>query len=81
MTRMVRGLDRLGWGLARQWVVLQICIVMLTVGIEAMVIFYRGPDVTATWDQQQLLGIVVLTEVALTVGVAGSLLIADRVRR
>jgi two-component system CitB family sensor kinase len=78
---MVRGLDRLGWGLARQLVVLQICIVMLTVGIEAMVIFYRGPDVTATWDQQQLLGIVVLTEVALTVGVAGSLLIADRIRR
>jgi two-component system, CitB family, sensor kinase len=74
-------MNRRRWGLARQLVLLQICIVMLTVGIEAMVSVYRGPDVTATWGQQQLLGLVALTEVALMVGIAGSLLIADRIHR
>jgi two-component system CitB family sensor kinase len=69
-----------GWSLARQLVVLQICVVMLTVGIEAMVSFYRGANGTTTGDQQ-LLGLVALTEVALTVGIAGSLLVADRVHR
>ncbi|MGH3781021.1 MAG: sensor histidine kinase [Pseudonocardiaceae bacterium] len=70
-----------GWGLARQLVVLQICLVMLTVGIEAMVSVYRGANTTTMWDQQQLLGLVALTEVALTVGIGGSLLVADRVHR
>jgi sensor histidine kinase regulating citrate/malate metabolism len=70
-----------GWSLARQLVVLQICVVMLTVGIEAMVGVYRGANGTTTWEQQQLLGLVALTEVVLTVGIAGSLLVADRVHR
>ncbi|MGB8202576.1 MAG: ATP-binding protein [Pseudonocardiaceae bacterium] len=70
-----------GWSLARQLVVLQICVVMLTVGIEAMVGFYRSANSTTAWDQQQLLGLVALTEIALTVGIAGSLLVADRVHR
>jgi two-component system CitB family sensor kinase len=59
---------------------LQICVVMLTVGVEAMVSFYRGANGT-TGNEQQLLGLVALTEVALTVGIAGSLLVADRVHR
>ncbi|MGH3852014.1 MAG: sensor histidine kinase [Pseudonocardiaceae bacterium] len=70
-----------GWSLARQLVVLQICVVMLTVGIEAMVGVYRGANSGTTGDQQYLLGLVALTEVALTVGIAGSLLVADRVHR
>ncbi|MGH3825906.1 MAG: sensor histidine kinase [Pseudonocardiaceae bacterium] len=70
-----------GWSLARQLVVLQICVVMLTVGIEAMVGVYRSANSGATWDEHQLLGLVALTEVALTVGITGSLLIADRVHR
>jgi two-component system CitB family sensor kinase len=69
------------WSLARQLVVLQISVVVLTVGIEAMVSVYHagifGPDTT----DPQLLTLVALTEVALTVGLAGSLLIAGRVHR
>lgn len=61
------------WSLTRQLVVLQTCVVMLTVGIEAMVSLYR--------DASGLLSLVALTEVALTLGIAGSLLIADRVYR
>ncbi|HEY4024146.1 MAG TPA: ATP-binding protein [Pseudonocardiaceae bacterium] len=69
------------WSLARQLVVLQISVVVLTVGIEAMVGVYHagifGPDTT----HPQLLNLVALTEIALTVGLAGSLLIAGRVHR
>lgn len=78
---MVTGVNARGWSLARQLVVLQICVVMLTVGIEAMVGVYRGANSGTTGDQQYLLGLVALTEVALTVGIAGSLLVADRVHR
>jgi sensor histidine kinase regulating citrate/malate metabolism len=53
---------------------------MLTVGTEAMVSVYRGANGTTTGDQQ-LLSLVALTEIALTVGTAGSLLVADRVHR
>lgn len=81
MSPVVTGMDTRRWGLARQLVVLQICIVLLTVGIEAMVSFYRSANGTTPWDQRQLLGLVTLTEVALTVGIAGSLLIADRIHR
>jgi two-component system, CitB family, sensor kinase len=69
------------WSLTRQLVVLQICVVLLTVGIEAMVSLYGGASGTTTWDQWHWLGLVALTEVALTLGIAGSLLIADRVYR
>ncbi|MGH3830145.1 MAG: sensor histidine kinase [Pseudonocardiaceae bacterium] len=69
------------WSLARQLVVLQVCVVLFAVGIEAMVGFYHGANRGTTWDQRQLLGLVTLTEVALTVGIAGSLLVADRVHR
>ena len=69
------------WSLARQLVVLQISVVVLTVGIEAMVGVYHsgvfGPDTT----HPQLLNLVALTEIALTVGLSGSLLIAGRVHR
>jgi two-component system, CitB family, sensor kinase len=61
------------WSLTRQLMALQIIIVMIVVGIEAMVSFYRGAS--------GLLGLVTLTEVALTLGIGGSLLIADRVYR
>ena len=81
MRPAVTGMNARGWSLARQLVVLQICVVMLTVGIEAMVGVYRGENSTTAGDQQQLLGLVALTEVALTVGIAGSLLVADRVHR
>jgi sensor histidine kinase regulating citrate/malate metabolism len=81
MRPAVTGMNARGWSLARQLVVLQICLVRLTVGIEAMVGVYRGENSTTTGDQQQLLGLVALTEVALTVGIAGSLLVADRVHR
>jgi two-component system, CitB family, sensor kinase len=69
------------WSLTRQLVVLQICVVLLIVGIEAMVSVYRGANGTIGWDQRQLLGLVALTEVALTVGIAGSMLVADWVYR
>lgn len=72
----VRGLDVQRWSLARQLVVLQVAIVVLTVGIEAMVGIYRSPG-----GQRQLLGLVALSEVSLTLGIAGSLLLAGRVRR
>lgn len=78
---MVTEMNTHRWSLARQLVVLQICVVMLTVGIEAMVGVYRSANSTPTWDQRQLLGLITLTEVALTVGIAGSLLVADRVHR
>lgn len=81
MSPVVTGMDTRRWSLARQLVVLQTCIVLLTVGIEAMVSFYRSADGTTPWDQRQLLGLVTLTEISLTVGIAGSLLIADRVHR
>jgi two-component system CitB family sensor kinase len=72
----VRGLDLRRWSLARQLVVLQVVIVVLTISIEAMVGIYRSPG-----GQRQLLGLVALSEVSLTVGIAGSLLLAGRVRR
>lgn len=80
MRPVVTDMNARRWSLARQLVVLQICVVMLTVGIEAMVGVYRGANSTTTGNQQ-LLGLVALTEVALTVGIAGSLLVADRVHR
>lgn len=82
--RRVQSLDGRGWrgwSLARQLVVLQVCVVVVTVGIEAMVGVYRGPEGDMGWGQRQLLDLVALTEVALTVGIAGSLLLAGRVRR
>ena len=73
---LVKGLDVERWSLARQLVVLQVAIVVLTISIEAMVGIYRSPG-----GQRQLLGLVALSEVSLTVGIAGSLLLAGRVRR
>ena len=70
-----------GWSLARQLVLLQLCVVVTAVAIEAMVAVYRGPRTAASWEQRQILGLVTLTEVALLVGIAGSLFVADRVRR
>jgi two-component system, CitB family, sensor kinase len=72
----MKGLDVERWSLARQLVVLQVAIVVLTISIEAMVGIYRSPG-----GQRQLLGLVALSEVSLTVGIAGSLLLAGRVRR
>jgi two-component system CitB family sensor kinase len=72
----VRNLDWRRWSLARQLVLLQVCVVVSAVGIEAMTGLYQGPG-----DQSQPLGLVTLTEVALLVGIAGSLFLADRVRR
>jgi sensor histidine kinase regulating citrate/malate metabolism len=69
------------WSLARQLVLLQLCVVLAAVAIEAMVAVYHGPANAASWEQRQILGLVALTEVALLVGVAGSLFVADRVRR
>jgi two-component system CitB family sensor kinase len=69
------------WSLARQLVVLQVLIVVLTISIEAMVSIYRGPGTPARFGQRQLLGLVALSEVALTIGIAGSLLLAGWVRR
>jgi two-component system, CitB family, sensor kinase len=70
-----------GWSLARQLVLLQLCVVVTAVAIEALVAVYRGPRNIASWEQRQILGLVTLTEVALLVGIAGSLFVADRVRR
>jgi two-component system CitB family sensor kinase len=66
------------WSLARQLVVLQVFIVVLTISIEAMVSVYGEPG---GLSQRQLLGLVALSEVALTIGIAGSLLLAGWVRR
>jgi two-component system, CitB family, sensor kinase len=70
-----------GWSLARQLVLLQLCVVLAAVGIEAMVALYHGPANADSLEQRQILGLVTLTEVALLVGIAGSLFVADRVRR
>jgi two-component system CitB family sensor kinase len=70
-----------GWSLARQLVVLQVCLVVLTVSIEATVGVYRTRGDPTLGSQHALLSLVALTEVALTVGISGSLLVADRVRR
>jgi two-component system, CitB family, sensor kinase len=80
MTRIV-SLRSPGWSLARQLITLQLCVVVTAVGIEAMVAIYRGPPTAASWEQRQVLGLVTLTEVALLVGISGSLFLADRVRR
>jgi two-component system CitB family sensor kinase len=76
MLQIVR-LETRRWSLARQLVVLQLCVVIAAVTIEAMVAVYRGPRT----EQLQIIGLVALTEVALLVGIAGSLFVADRVRR
>ena len=70
-----------GWSLARQLVLLQLGVVLTAVAIEAMVAVYHGPVTAASLEQRQVLGLVTLTEVALLVGIAGSLFVADRVRR
>jgi two-component system CitB family sensor kinase len=80
MFHMVRRQSQ-SWSLARQLVLLQLCVVVAAVAIEAMVAVYRGPRNVASWEQRQILGLVTLTEVALLVGIAGSLFVADRVRR
>jgi two-component system CitB family sensor kinase len=80
MLRIV-SLDSRGWSLARQLVLLQLCVVLAAVTIEAMVAIYHGPPTAASWEQRQILGLVALTEVALLVGISGSLFVADRVRR
>src|SRR5215469_9505515 len=80
MLRIV-SLGSRGWSLARQLVLLQLCVVLTTVTIEAMVAVYHGPPTAASFEQRQILGLVTLTEVALLVGIAGSLFLADRVRR
>jgi two-component system, CitB family, sensor kinase len=73
-------LNSRGWSLARQLVMLQLCVVVTAVTIEAMVAIYRGPQTAASWEQRQILGLVTLTAEALLVGIAGSLFLADRVR-
>jgi two-component system, CitB family, sensor kinase len=78
---MLNRLDMRGWSLASQLVLLQVCVVVTAVGIEALTGVYHGPDGSMGWVQRQLLGLVALTEVALLVGIAGSLFLADRVRR
>jgi sensor histidine kinase regulating citrate/malate metabolism len=78
-----------GWSLARQLIMLQLCVVVTAVTIEAMVAIYRVPhapgatvaSIAAKLEQRQILGLVTLTEVALLVGIAGSLFLADRVRK
>ena len=82
MLRIV-SLDSRGWSLARQLVLLQLCVVLTAVTIEAMVAIYHGPPLTtaSSFEQRQILGLVTLTEVALLVGISGSLFLADRVRR
>jgi two-component system, CitB family, sensor kinase len=72
----VRTPDPRKWSLARQLVVLQVCIVVLTISIEAMVGVYGEPG-----GRRQLLGLLALSEVSLTLGVAASLLLAGWVRR
>jgi two-component system CitB family sensor kinase len=77
----VKVLDLRRWSLARQLVVFQVFVVVLTISIEAMVSIYHQPGVPARSGQRQLLGLVALSEVALTIGIAGSLLLAGWVRR
>jgi len=77
----VRALDLRRWSLGRQLVVFQVFVVVLTVSIEAMVSIYHEPGVPVRSGQRQLLGLVALSEVALTIGIAGSLLLAGWVRR
>jgi two-component system, CitB family, sensor kinase len=73
--------DTRRWSLARQLVLLQLCVVVTAVTIEAMVAVYHGPVTATSLEQRQILGLVALTEVALLVGISGSLFVADRVRR
>ena len=80
MPRIV-SLKSRGWSLARQLIVLQLSVVVTAVAIEAMVAVYRGPQTAASWEQRQILGLVTLTEVALLVGISGSLFVAEGVRR
>lgn len=80
MVHMVR-LHSRGWSLARQLIALQLVVVVTAVAIEAMVAVYRAPKTADGWEQQQIIGLVTLTEVALLVGISGSLFLADRVRR
>ena len=76
------GLESQRWSLARQLVMLQLCVVVTAVTIEAMVAIYRpAGNNPGSWEERQILGLVTLTEVALLVGIAGSLFLADRVRR
>jgi two-component system CitB family sensor kinase len=77
----MKALDLRRWSLARQLVVLQVFIVVLTISIEAMVSIYGEPGGLARVGQRQLLGLVALSEVALTIGIAGSLMLAGWVRR
>jgi two-component system, CitB family, sensor kinase len=74
-------LNSRNWSLARQLIVLQLCVVVIAVAIEAMVAIYRGPLTAASLEQRQVLGLVTLTEVALLVGISGSLFVAESVRR
>jgi two-component system CitB family sensor kinase len=67
------------WSLARQLVVLQLCVVVTAVAIEATVAVIHVPHRIADVEQLKLLGLVTLTAVALLVGIAGSLFVADRV--
>lgn len=68
----IASLNSRGWSLARQLVLLQLCVVLSAVTIEATVAIYHDG---------QVIGLVALTEVALLVGISGSLFVADRVRR
>lgn len=71
--------DARQWSLARQLVVLQVIVVVVTVAIEAMVSVPNHLDLSTS--HAPLLNLIALTEVSLCVGVAGSLLIAGRVHR
>ena len=68
----IASLNSRGWSLARQLVLLQLCVVLSAVTIEATVAIYH---------EREVIGLVALTEVALLVGISGSLFLADRVRR
>ena len=75
----VMDVDARQWSLARQLVLLQVIVVIVTIGIEAMVSVPNRLGLST--GHAQLLNVLALTEVSITVGVAGSLLIADRVHR
>jgi len=75
----VMDVDARQWSLARQLVVLQVIVVVITIGIEAMVSVPNQLGLSTA--NSQLLNVLALTEVSITVGVAGSLLIAGRVHR
>ena len=68
----IASLNSRGWSLARQLVLLQLCVVLSAVTIESTVAIYH---------EREVIGLVALTEVALLVGISGSLFLADRVRR